>query len=98
MPVLAGAEPFAHTGPTGSGVLPCHGLAGTPASMRPRGAYLAESVRSTEFTEVLPRDSFHVATPDHDAPLVFERSLDVVRAHQPLGAPGRGPRREGAEA
>lgn len=43
MPVLAGAEPFAHTGTTGTGVLLCHGFTGTPASMRPWGARLAEA-------------------------------------------------------
>ncbi|MBN6041510.1 carboxylesterase [Amycolatopsis sp. 195334CR] len=41
MPVLAGAEPFAHTGSTEAGVLLCHGFTGTPASMRPWGEHLA---------------------------------------------------------
>jgi len=43
MPVLAGAEPFSHTGSTGVGVLLCHGFTGTPDSMRPWGAFLAEA-------------------------------------------------------
>ena len=43
MPVLAGAEPFSHTGTTGVGVLLCHGFTGAPASMRPWGARLAEA-------------------------------------------------------
>ncbi|WP_253862830.1 alpha/beta hydrolase [Prauserella halophila] len=41
MPVLAGAEPFQHTGTSGTGVLLCHGFTGTPASMRPWGEHLA---------------------------------------------------------
>ncbi|WP_158882661.1 alpha/beta hydrolase [Amycolatopsis anabasis] len=43
MPVLAGAEPFSHTGSTEVGVLLCHGFTGTPASMRPWGEHLAEA-------------------------------------------------------
>ncbi|HVW41244.1 MAG TPA: alpha/beta fold hydrolase [Amycolatopsis sp.] len=42
MPVLAGAEPFSHTGSVEAGVLLCHGFTGTPQSMRPWGDYLAE--------------------------------------------------------
>lgn len=41
MTVLAGAEPFSHTGSTEVGVLLCHGFTGTPASMRPWGDHLA---------------------------------------------------------
>lgn len=41
MPVFAGAEPFQHTGTSGTGVLLCHGFTGTPASMRPWGRHLA---------------------------------------------------------
>jgi carboxylesterase len=41
MPVLAGAEPFSHTGSAGAGVLLCHGFTGTPQSLRPWGEYLA---------------------------------------------------------
>jgi carboxylesterase len=41
MALLAGAEPFSHTGTSGTGVLLCHGFTGTPASMRPWGEYLA---------------------------------------------------------
>ncbi|MFC4001074.1 alpha/beta hydrolase [Prauserella oleivorans] len=43
MPVLAGAEPFRHTGSTETGVLLCHGFTGTPATMRPWGEYLADA-------------------------------------------------------
>jgi carboxylesterase len=43
MPVLAGAEPFSHTGSTETGVLLCHGFTGTPSSMRPWGEHLANA-------------------------------------------------------
>lgn len=43
MPLLAGAEPFSHTGTSGTGILLCHGFTGTPASMRPWGEHLAEA-------------------------------------------------------
>jgi carboxylesterase len=43
MTVLAGAEPFSHTGSTEVGILLCHGFTGTPASMRPWGDHLAEA-------------------------------------------------------
>lgn len=43
MPVLPGAEPFAHDGSSESAVLLCHGFTGTPAGMRPWGRYLAEA-------------------------------------------------------
>ncbi|MGH3518167.1 MAG: alpha/beta hydrolase [Haloechinothrix sp.] len=43
MPVVPGAEPFAHDGSPDVGVLLCHGFTGTPASMRPWGAHLARS-------------------------------------------------------
>lgn len=39
--MLAGAEPFSHTGSGEVGVLLCHGFTGTPQSMRPWGEYLA---------------------------------------------------------
>ena len=35
--------------------------------------------------EVVLEDSYHVATLDHDAPLIFSRSVDFVRAHAPAG-------------
>lgn len=43
MPVVPGAEPFAHSGSDDIGVLLCHGFTGTPASMRPWGRHLAEA-------------------------------------------------------
>jgi carboxylesterase len=41
MPLMPGAEPF-HADGGSTGVLLCHGLSGSPASMRPWGQYLAE--------------------------------------------------------
>lgn len=41
MPVVAGAEPFAHDGSADIGVLLCHGFTGSPFSMRPWGEHLA---------------------------------------------------------
>lgn len=43
MPVLPGAEPFAHSGSSETGVLLCHGFTGSPASMRPWGRHLADA-------------------------------------------------------
>ncbi|SEP34356.1 carboxylesterase [Amycolatopsis saalfeldensis] len=43
MGVLAGAEPFAHTGSSGAGFLLCHGFTGTPAGLRAWGDHLAEA-------------------------------------------------------
>lgn len=41
MPVLPGAEPFAHDGAADLGVLLCHGFTSTPQSMREWGEHLA---------------------------------------------------------
>lgn len=41
MPVLSGAEPFAHDGSEDVGVLLCHGFTSTPQSMRAWGEHLA---------------------------------------------------------
>lgn len=47
MPILPGAEPFGHDGSTDIGVVLCHGFTGSPQSMRPWGARLAEAGAST---------------------------------------------------
>ncbi|PXY28462.1 alpha/beta hydrolase [Prauserella muralis] len=47
---------------------------------------IAEGVRSTDLTEVLLHDSYHVATLDNDAPLIFERSVEFVRSVRQVGA------------
>jgi carboxylesterase len=38
-----------------------------------------EGVRSENVTEVVLENSFHVATLDHDAPLIFERSVEFAQ-------------------
>lgn len=58
MPVLAGAEPFSHTGSTEIAVLLCHGFTGTPASLRGWGEHLAEA----GFTVRCPRLPGHGTT------------------------------------
>ena len=39
-----------------------------------------DGISSTDTTEVVLRDSYHVATLDNDAPLIFSRSVDWMRA------------------
>ncbi len=55
-----------------------------PASAR----LLLAGVGSTDTTEVLLHDSFHVATLDNDAPMLFERSVQWIRERVPAAAPG----------
>ncbi|HEY7103708.1 MAG TPA: alpha/beta fold hydrolase [Mycobacteriales bacterium] len=52
------------------------------------GRLLREGASSTEVTEVVLEDSYHVATLDHDAPAIFAGSLDFVRAHTSAPAAG----------
>ncbi|HLM04809.1 MAG TPA: alpha/beta fold hydrolase [Blastococcus sp.] len=40
---------------------------------------LLDGVSSEDTTEVVLRDSYHVATLDNDAPLIFERSVEWIR-------------------
>jgi carboxylesterase len=47
VPILPGAEPFGHDGSTEIGVLFCHGFTGSPQSMAPWGARLAEEGATT---------------------------------------------------
>ncbi|WP_199431852.1 alpha/beta hydrolase [Qaidamihabitans albus] len=47
---------------------------------------IADGVRSRQFSEVLLRDSYHVATLDNDAELIFERSVDFVQTVGQVGA------------
>jgi carboxylesterase len=54
-----------------------------PASTR----LLLADVGSTDTTEVLLHDSFHVATLDNDAPAVFARSVEWIRERVPATAP-----------
>jgi carboxylesterase len=54
-----------------------------PASVR----VLLAGVGSTDVTEVLLPDSYHVATLDNDAPTIFSRSVDWIRERVPAAAP-----------
>lgn len=45
------------------------------------GRLLRTTASSTEVTEVILEESFHVATLDHDAPAILAGSLEFVRAH-----------------
>ncbi|MBB3675682.1 alpha/beta hydrolase [Modestobacter versicolor] len=54
-----------------------------PASTR----LLLAEVGSTDVTEVLLHDSFHVATLDNDAPALFARSVAWIRERVPAAAP-----------
>lgn len=47
---------------------------------------IADEVRSADLTRVPLHDSYHVATLDHDAPLIFERSVEFIRAVRQVGA------------
>jgi esterase/lipase len=53
-----------------------------PASVR----LLLAEVGSTDTTEVLLHESYHVATLDHDAPEVFARSVEWIRERVPAAA------------
>jgi carboxylesterase len=57
MPVMPGAEPFAHDGGA-TGALLCHGFTGSPQSLRPWAEYLAEAGLSVR----LPRLPGHGTT------------------------------------
>ncbi|MFG2821050.1 alpha/beta hydrolase [Kitasatospora sp. NPDC048365] len=49
-------------------------------------ALVLARISSTDVTELLLERSFHVATLDHDAGLIFEASLDFVRRLAPVAA------------
>ena len=48
-------------------------------------AFIMNGISSTNKTEVVLPDSFHVATLDNDAPTIFQRSLEFVRDQPSLG-------------
>ena len=50
------------------------------------GEMLLDRVSSTDVREVVLHDSYHVATLDNDAPLIFAESLAFVRAHAAVEA------------
>jgi carboxylesterase len=58
-----------------------------PASV----ALLLARVRSSDVTEVVLEDSYHVATLDNDAPRIFAGSVDWIRERFPAGQPADGP-------
>jgi carboxylesterase len=82
MPVMPGAEPFAHDGGT-TGVLLCHGFTGSPQSLRPWADYLAEAGLSVRLPR-LPghgttwQDMAHTRWEDWYAEV--DRSFDELRA------------------
>jgi esterase/lipase len=47
------------------------------------GAVLRAGIASTDVTEVLLEDSYHVATLDNDAPAIFAGSVEWIRARVP---------------
>jgi carboxylesterase len=51
-------------------------------------AWILANVASTDVTEVWLEDSYHVATIDNDAPLIFDRSLEFVHRLAPQSATG----------
>ncbi|MFL6095551.1 MAG: alpha/beta hydrolase [Blastococcus sp.] len=55
---------------------------------------LLDGVSSTDTTEVVLRDSYHVATLDNDAPVIFEGSVDWIRAHVPAQPSAESPAAE----
>ena len=113
MPVMPGAEAFAHDGgPTG--VLLCHGFTGSPQSLRPWAEYLAAAGLSVSLPR-LPGSRHHLAGDGQDAlgRLVrrgrpgLRRAAGSVRGDLPDGpvhgrlpgaAAGRAPRPGGSRA
>jgi esterase/lipase len=51
------------------------------------GKALLAGISSTDVTEVLLENSYHVATLDNDAPAIFTGSVDWIRAHTRAGDP-----------
>ena len=52
------------------------------------GRLLRDGAHTSEVTEVILEESYHVATLDHDAPAIFAGSLEFVRAHTSAPAAG----------
>ena len=55
---------------------------------------LLDGISSTDTTEVVLRDSYHVATLDNDAPTIFAGSVDWIREHVPAQPPADSPAAE----
>jgi carboxylesterase len=54
------------------------------------GDWIAEHIASTDFTRIMLEDSYHVATLDNDAPMIFQRSAEFIArvASQPRAQAG----------
>lgn len=50
------------------------------------GEIIANRIGAAEFTEVLLHDSYHVATMDYDADLIFERTGEFLTSHSAVRA------------
>jgi carboxylesterase len=82
VPLLPGAEPFAHDGGP-VGVVVSHGFTGTPASLRPWAQHLA----AAGFTVRLPRLPGHGTTwPEMNATRWTDWYGEIARAHDELSA------------
>ncbi len=51
---------------------------------------LQAGAAAADVAEVVLDNSYHVATLDNDAPLIFSGSVDFVRSHAPVGRPDAG--------
>jgi carboxylesterase len=61
--------------------------AGSTTSSPPSAARrCCEGLAGGTVEERVLEDSYHVATLDHDAPAIFDGSLDFVRSHTPAAA------------
>jgi glycerol-3-phosphate dehydrogenase len=57
---------------------------GDPKRLAGEARFLVMAVSSTDVTERVLHDSYHVATLDNDAPTIFAESADFIRAHSSL--------------
>ncbi len=51
------------------------------------GRLLHQGATSTSVQEIILEDSYHVATIDNDAPLIFDRSVEFIREHSTAAEP-----------
>ncbi|MBB3665031.1 MULTISPECIES: hypothetical protein [Prauserella salsuginis group] len=77
MPVLAGSEPFRHTGNSRTGVSRCRGVA--------RGATDGVGTDPAWVADIVLHNGFRVATLGGDAPLLFERGTAFAAAVRQVG-------------
>ncbi len=50
------------------------------------GEILLGGLTGTQATEVILEDSYHVATLDNDAPLIFDSSVDFIKQHSKVAS------------